>query len=216
MSPLRPPSPRTTRHAKHWRSVLALTLIVTVTACSSTTQIAVPSAELSKMNVKAHDTRSTVTLVDGRQLEVDALHVGVTQSEGRLLRERSVDSTDQPLGKWQSVGDAPRPIAFGTEEITRVEFRHDKGKGGALGFMFGALGGGLLGAGLGYGIYEATTTKNRDNPVPGEALSAFFGALVGIAVFGLVGLFVGRRGTAYTYDFEPQPGPTTTTGADAP
>jgi hypothetical protein len=187
---------------------------VTVTACSSTTQIAVPSAELSKMNVKARDTRSTVTLGDGRQLEVDALHVGVTQSEGRLLRERRVDSTGQPLGEWQSVGDDPRPIGFATEEITRVEFRHDKGKGGVLGFTFGAIGGGLLGAGVGAAV--GASNSLGDGAPPAEAVFGLIGALVGIAVFGLIGIFVGRRGTAYTYDFVPQPGPTTTTGADVP
>jgi hypothetical protein len=40
--------------------------------------------------------------------------------------------------------------------------------------------------------------------------------VVGSIVIGLLGLFIGRRGTAYTYDFVPQPGPMTTTGADAP
>lgn len=198
------------------RSTLALILCVSVSACSTTTHVTLPSPELSAMNVRTHDARSTLTLVNGRQLEVERLHVGAEQTRVRVSRERTVDQEGRAQSAWLRVDDGPREVTLPSAEVSRVELRTDKVKGGFL----GALGGGLLGTGIGAGIgvgvgkamqndcfspprpgypsYESCRDDNRYKTLVGLVS----GMIAGAILFTVVGAAVGSRGKERVYVFD--------------
>jgi hypothetical protein len=158
------------------------------------------------MNVKTHDARSTLTLADGRQLEVDGLHVGAAQTRGSVSKERTVDAQGHAQSAWQKLADGPREITLRSADVSRVELRTDKVRGGVIGTLTGAVGGGLVGVGLGYGIGDAASSSGCPS---GEVcnidaiLGAVVGGILGAVVFGIVGLFVGKKGVERTYLFAP-------------
>jgi hypothetical protein len=199
---------------------LALVLIVSVTACSTTTRVGLPSAELTQMNLRAHDERSTVTLRDGRQLEVEGLQVNVEEAKGRLLRERTVDAEGRAASDWLRVAGDPEPVTLSSREITRVEMRTGEGKGAAIGGIGGLLAGAAIGGGIGYGVGKVETPPcpflstspsscilyqdlydSSDDALETAAYTVL-GMIIGGVVLGLTGLLIGMQGKKRTYEFE--------------
>jgi hypothetical protein len=216
MAPIRPPSPKNSPGRKLHRSILALALVVTVSACS-TTQVARPSQELSKMNVSARNTRSVVTLTDGRQLDVEKLHVGLHVADGRLRRERRLDVEGKARSDWEEVGGDPLDIAFPSDEIVRVELTTARGKGGVIGGLAGLVVGFLVGSGVGLGVGAALQEDCR-RPFPGFGRDScedsnvakvvyawLIGSVVGALLLGGVGVLIGVQGVDRTYEFVAAP-----------
>jgi hypothetical protein len=166
--------------------------------------VRLPSAELSEMNVRAHDTRSTVTLRDGRQLELDGLQVNVDEARGVLLRERTAEAK----GEWRAPEGGQKPVAVPSSQILRVVMRTDKGKGAAIGGATGTLVGGGIGMGIGYAARpnESCVGPYQPTECPTQAglkdLGAtLLGLVVGAVVLGVTGFLLGRRGVERTYEF---------------
>lgn len=206
-----------------WKGSVAVLLVVTMGACSSTTRVRLPSPELSQMNLRAHDTRSTVTLRDGRQLEVDGLRVNVEEATGSLVRQRTVDAQYEATSPWDLPDVGEQDLSVPSVSIARVSMRTDRGKGSAIGAAAGLVGGTGAGAGIGYGIaaaaadscsrtvvvnglpysvYDPECASNNDL---GKTGTTVLGAIIGAVVFGVVGYFVGRRGVERTYEFDVEP-----------
>lgn len=189
------------------RCVIACLLVVTTSACTSTTRVRLPSPELSEMNLRAHDTRSTVTLRDGRQLEVDGLQVNVDEGRGVLLRERKVDAQAEAKGEWRVPEGGQKPVAVPSSQIVRVVMRTDKGKGAAIGGVAGTVVGGGIGMGIGYaarpnepcvGPYQPTECPTTSGLK--DLGSTVLGLVVGAVVVGVAGFLLGRRGVERTYE----------------
>lgn len=196
------------------RGALALILCVSVSACSTTTHVALPSPELSAMNVRIHDARSTLTLKDRRQLEVEGLQVGVEHTRARLRRERTLGLDGERASAWVEEEGEPRTVTIASREIAKVEVQTDRKKGATIGGLTGLLLGSGVGAGVGYAIADATVTECPD-AVPGfppppqycndglERLGVLLiGLAVGAVVFSLAGLIAGSEGVHRTYLFE--------------
>lgn len=208
--------------ARGGRAPLALVLIVSVTACSTTTRVGLPSPELTQMNLRAHGERSTVTLRDGRQLEVEGLQVNVEEAKGKLLRQRTVDAEGRATSDWLRVAGEPEPVTLPSREITRVGMRTGEGKGALIGGLSGLLVGAGVGGGVGYAVRPDTQSwcpypsptgigylpcgDSTDDAL--EALGyTFLGMIIGGVVLGLTGLLIGMQGKKRTYELDAAPVP---------
>lgn len=161
------------------------------------------------MNLRANGVRSTVTLRDGRQLEVEGLRVDVEEASGRLVGERSLAAAVDASSESPRGAELPKPVTFPSTEILRVEMRTGRGKGAAIGGISGAVVGLFAGGGIGY---AAAPTQDCSGPyVPTECASTnginqtsglLIGGVVGAIILGVTGLLVGRRGVERTFVFD--------------
>jgi len=198
-----------TRAFDSFRVFVSLLLVVCLGACSTTKHVALPSPELSAMNLKTHGTKAQVTLRDGRQLEVEGLQVGVESARGEVRRERTLTESGAPASKWQDAEPGSRDLALRSEEIARVQIRTGRGKGGLIGFLSGVVLGGGAGAGIGYAVADAPPScppfigcKPRDSHTDWREIGAAIGSLAGALVLGTLGAVLGSRGKERTYVIE--------------